>query len=151
MIIAHPAWAAPYVGARYAKNGRTLEDGFDCIGLYLAIVRREAGIDLPEYDGPPWEGARTVKALGDAAEAFRNRFVEIDAGDVCAFDAVLLLSHRQPVHIGCVTTPGFMLHIDGSGADAVIESYLKSDYKDRIAGFYRPALRPPSCAIEAAA
>lgn len=145
MTRAHPAWAAPYIGARYKKGGRTLAEGLDCIGLFLLTEREAGGFDLPEYDGPPWEGSRSVRALGRAAEAFASRFIEISAGSEQAFDAVLLRSFRQPVHIGLVTSPGFMLHIE-EGCDAVIESYRSVHWKNRIAGFYRPHLKAEAAA-----
>lgn len=135
-----PAWAGAYVGARYIKAGRARETGFDCIGLYLSVVQREAGIALPEYDGPPWEGAKSVRALGAAAEAFAERFVEVERGREVCFDAILLRMRRQPIHIGCVLAPGLMLHIE-EGCDAVIESYRSVQWCNSIEGFYRPLLK----------
>lgn len=136
--LALPAWVGRYVGARYEKAGRG--PTFDCIGLYLGVVGREAGIPLPEYDGPPWEDAKDVKALGAAAASFADRFSEIAPGTEQTFDAVLLKMRRQPIHIGIVIHRGLMLHIE-EACDAVVESYRSKAWENRIVGFYRPELK----------
>lgn len=136
-----PAWAEPYPGTPYLKGGRYERDGAcDCIGLTLAVIRREAGIALPEYDGPPWERARDVKQLAVAADAFSSRFVEIEAGQEQVFDAICLSAFRQPVHCGVVVAPGWMLHIE-QGCEAVIESYRGLAWKNKVVGFFRPQLK----------
>ena len=61
---------------------------------------------------------------------------EVPAGEEAPFDGVLMREGRFPRHIGMVTTPGRLLHVD-HGETSRIESYRAGFMACRIVGFYR--------------
>lgn len=141
-----PAWCAPYIGAPYAKGGRTLE-GADCIGFFLLLQRERHGRELPEYDGPLFEQGRTRKdtqahiaTMAQSAEAFASLFEPIEAGSEAEGDAVLLRMRGAPMHIAYVVRRGVMLHL-ADEASSCAEDYTQRIWEKRVVGFYRATLR----------
>lgn len=137
--VAQPLWADRYVGAPYDENARigSVERGFSCWGLFAAVRREVFASSIADYDGPMLNGrARNADEVGAAAAAFASRFAPVAPGAEREGDAVLLRLRGAPIHIGIVTRPGWMLHVDGP-AGAAIEPYLTGEWAHRIIGFYR--------------
>lgn len=152
-----PAWTARYVGAPYADDASVGGPPYNCWGLVAAVLRDEFGFDSSDYDGPVWAQspgrARSAQAaaMGEAArsfaermvrggaEAFAARFDPIAAGQEREGDLVLMRVRGHPIHVGVVTAPGEMLHIERH-ADACRENYRSGGWRLRVAGFYRPML-----------
>lgn len=131
-----PAYVANYIGAPYEDEGAPPKS-FNCWQLFAHIQRCERGVKLPDYDGPVWAGKAGLADMRAAAEAFADRFRDVNACEAQEGDAILLRLQGAPIHIGLVVAPGWMLHIN-KGIDACVESYRAPHWTHRITGFYRP-------------
>jgi len=123
----------PFVGLSYVDNGRSLE-GVDCWGL-VWLASAAAGHELPSYHDRYVLGAdREELAALIAGEL--PAWDEIAAGHERSMDCVLMREGHLARHIGIVTRPGFVLHIE-RGRSSVIETYRSGLLRHRVIGFYR--------------
>lgn len=145
-IPAAAAWAAPYVGLAYVKDSRPASlaeaqrRGVFCWSLFALVQRERFGFDIAEYEGPIFDSRRDAAAIGEAARAFADRFVEIPAGYEREGDAVLLRLFGVPLHVGVVVAPGWMLHAAEHSDSACVE-YRDVEWRDRVIAFYRAEYR----------
>lgn len=130
-----PAWVARYVGLPYRMYGRDL-DGVDCWGLVNLIWDREFGQPLPLYRGVGWHEQIGAQRLGQDALEHAQHFEVVPAGQERLGDGILIMLRAQPIHVGLVIAPGFMLH-SLEGADSCLEAYDRPFWARRIKGFYR--------------
>jgi cell wall-associated NlpC family hydrolase len=137
-----PAWVGPWIGVRYDADAKpkSLEEahriGAYCWSFFALAIRSQFGVSIDEYDGPLYHGRRTAREVGEAADAFAQRFRKIEDGAEQAGDAILLRMTGVPIHIGLVVAPGLMLHIE-EGCDSAWERYRDRTWKDRIVAFHR--------------
>ncbi|MGE0699041.1 MAG: C40 family peptidase [Hyphomicrobiaceae bacterium] len=134
-----PTWVQRYRNIPYLEGGRT-RAGLDCWGLVTLVWREEMGVALPSHDGLFWAKGCDMKALGAQIDTFRGDYDPVPAGEEQPLDGVLLRLSGQPIHIGLVVCPGWMLHI-ARGIDTTIEEYRGALWRHRVLGFYR--YRPP--------
>ena len=130
-----PLWAADYVGIPYAPYGRSRE-ACDCWGLVNLVWDREFGQPLPLYRGVGWHEQIGAQRLGTDALAHAGHFDEVPAGQEQLGDGILIMLRGQPIHVGLVIAPCFMLH-SLHGADSCLEAYDRPFWSRRIKGFYR--------------
>lgn len=132
-----PAWLADYIGIPYVTGGRTRE-GADCWGLFALVWRERLGAEPPDYDGPLWQAGADPQAIGAAADAFAERFREIELADARLGDGLLFRLRGQPIHLAMVVDPAVrvMLHTQ-DGVDACLERYATPAWERRILGAYR--------------
>jgi cell wall-associated NlpC family hydrolase len=116
------------IGVKYKPHGRTVEEGFDCYGLALAVLERE-GIHLPDmadYDANQKDqsAARAILERGIPHEKLdrpeKNCLVEIT---VCGV----------PNHVGVCVGGGEFIHATKYGV--AVEPLWR--WKKRIQGYYR--------------
>ncbi|NLI60437.1 MAG: C40 family peptidase [Clostridiales bacterium] len=70
-----------YKNAKFLHNGRSLEEGIDCLG-FIILFYRDLGVELPNDDGKPIEDdwfkrdpnryIRAIKSLGFREVKFRD-------------------------------------------------------------------------------
>jgi cell wall-associated NlpC family hydrolase len=121
-----------FVGIPYLDKGRGIA-GCDCWGLVCMAFRELRGIELPSY-------AERYVTASDRLAMARLIAGELDnwqeVGDEQTFDAVLIREGNFPRHIGLVTSPGMVLHVE-PGETSRIERCRSGILKNRIVGFYR--------------
>lgn len=125
-----------YVGLPWCDKGRDIA-GVDCYGLLRLVYRELRGIELASYvEDYPSAADRAATAALISGELDGGVWHQINDGTETIYDAVLITEARLPRHIGLVTEPGRMLHID-RGSSSVIERYRTGIYAHRIAGLFR--------------
>jgi cell wall-associated NlpC family hydrolase len=133
-----PAWCAPYVGLPYERGARGPER-FDCWGLLMLVLGREAGLPIPPYDGVIWDRTDPVQRRACAATIAEQReahWTPVEPGAEQAFDCVVLSIAGRPLHVGVIAGPGWMLHAS-EGAESAVERYDGIIWRDRVDGFWR--------------
>jgi cell wall-associated NlpC family hydrolase len=123
-----------FVGLDYVDQGRSF-NGVDCYGLLRLVYIELLGIFLPSYDTKNIN-SEDRKATADLISGELDPWLKIEVGLEIPLDAVLVRVGRDVMHIGLVTVPGKMLHIE-DGDLSKIEPYRTGKLKHRIAGFYR--------------
>ncbi len=123
-----------FVGIPYLDRGRSIV-GLDCWGLLWMVYRELRGIELQSYAGRYVTGAdreATAQLIKGELSAWR----EVAAGEEKTFDGVLMREGKFPRHIGIVTRPGMVLHVQ-EGETSRIERYRFGILANRVVGFYR--------------
>lgn len=123
-----------FVGVPYLDRGRSAA-GCDCWGLLHLVYRELLGIELPSYCDR-YVSAADRKAMARLIGGELGDWVEVPEGQEQTFDGVLMREGRYPRHIGIVTVPGMLLHVQ-SGVTSRIERYRWGSLKNRVVGFYR--------------
>jgi cell wall-associated NlpC family hydrolase len=126
--------ATRFVGLPYIDKGRGF-DGCDCWGLLWLVYRDLRGVELPSYAERYVTGADRAAMAALIADEL-DPWTEIAAGQEHAFDGVLMREGRAIRHIGIVTEPGLLLHVQ-DGQSSQIERYRSGPLKHRVVGFYR--------------
>lgn len=137
------SWAASYLDVPFVDRGSSRE-GCDCYGLFVTIARERLGISIPDYPEIP-QGANLAKIRAILTAAQGPQWEEIAPGSEQPFDAVLMRSiisdgerrHSRPIHIGCVTKPGTMIHIQEKTGVSIVNYRRDPMIKNRVTGFYR--------------
>lgn len=123
-----------FVGIPYLDKGRGIV-GLDCWGLLHLVYREVRGIELPSYSDRYVTGADR-EAMARLISGELDDWREIEAGREQAFDGVLMREGKFPRHIGVVTQPGMLLHVE-RGETSRIERYRTGLFANRIVGFFR--------------
>lgn len=126
-----------FIGIPYLDKGRG-RSGLDCWGLVRLVYRDLLGIDLPSYLDR-YMTAADRKAIAALIAGELDPWQQIGAGQEVMFDAVLMREGRLSRHIGLVTEPGRVLHVN-EGHTSRIEPYRHGLLANRVVGFYRLAL-----------
>lgn len=123
-----------FVGIPYLDRGRSLV-GCDCWGLLREVYRELRGIDLPSYSDR-YVTAADRRALSALIADELEPWDEVVRGQERAFDGVLMREAGVVQHIGVVTAPGQVLHVE-RGETSRIERYRTGPLSHRVVGFYR--------------
>lgn len=130
---AAPAFAAPYIGIRYADKGRD-RSGIDCWGICRLVLAEVFGVALPDYadqyrDGEDWPaiGAAVRAGLADGWQ----RTEQPRAGDL-----VILRIAARPWHCALMLDSVRFLHA-APGDSTKIERLDNPRWARRIEGIYR--------------
>lgn len=137
------SWAASYLDVPFKDRGSTRE-GCDCWGLICDIFSSQRGIHLSDYPEIP-EGANLAKIKAILSAAKGPQWADIPAGKEQPFDVVLMRSiisvddrrHSRPIHIGCVLSPGVMIHIQRDSGVSIVNYRKDIMIRNRVTGFYR--------------
>ena len=136
MLPSIPSWAAEYIGLPFCAHGRS-RNGADCWGLVRLILAGRFGLVLPSYA----EGYETVEDAAEIGRLIRGEMVSwrpVPWEAARAGDVVLMRLLGQPMHVGVVVAPGWMLHIE-DGIDSCLERYDGAKWRRRVLGIYRHA------------
>lgn len=136
-------WPEAYLSIPFKDRGESREDGYDCWGLVKAIYQEQRGIILPDYAEIP-AGANLTKLRAILAAARGLQWQAVPAGEEQPFDVVLMKAlftvderiHSRPIHIGCVITPGTLIHIESTGV-SIAEYRRNHMLRNRVTGFFR--------------
>lgn len=130
-----------WLSTRFVLGGRDRATGLDCWGLYRAIVREVAGIDLGEH-GQVRDYASIAREFTSAASGALWR--QIDPADDRPTDLVLMTGlmradgrlHQAPLHVGCVVEPGLEIDIEET------TGVMVRPYRDTLRRPALPTIRP---------
>lgn len=123
-----------FVGIPYLDKGRSFV-GLDCWGLLHLVFRELHGIELPSYAERYVTGADR-EAMARLIANEMEDWQEVTPGREKTFDGVLMREGKFPRHIGIVTQPGMLLHVE-QGETSRIERYRSGIIANRIVGFFR--------------
>lgn len=139
-MAAIPDWVERYIGIPYVESGRdpAADGGLDCWGLLVLIWREQYGVDLPIYDGPHWAKGADRAAIAAAIRAEQERYLDVAPGTEREGDGILLRLLGQPLHVGLVVAPGWMIHTHETAA-VCVERYDGMAWARRVLGFRRPS------------
>lgn len=114
------------LGTKFKVHGRSKEEGFDCYGLAIEVLRRN-GIVLKDVFYDDLKNRKTVHdnlhcviPSVKLEKPQRNCIIEISV-------------HGEPLHIGVYIGNGMMIHTT-SEKNVVIEPLRR--YKNKILGYY---------------
>ncbi len=125
-----------FKSAKFVHNGRSLEEGIDCLGFIIAFYK-EFGVDIPSDDGrfidEDWyktEPLRYIKAI----KKFSSK--EVKFGDLRPLDMIYLAISRNIItHTGIMINKKEFVHM--SPKSGFLISKLERHWKKR----YRGAIR----------
>jgi cell wall-associated NlpC family hydrolase len=123
-----------FVGIPWVNRGRSIV-GCDCWGLVWMVYRDLRGIELPSYSDR-YVTAKDRDAIAALIAGEIDPWDEIPAGQEMPFDAALMHESGIVRHIGIVTAPGRLLHVE-RGETSRIERYREGVLLHRLSGFYR--------------
>lgn len=121
------------IGVPYLDGGRTTQDGMDCYGLFLYVMR-ELGVDLPD-----WEYTAGWVESGEQlfAENYYRYADRIEACDARPGDAILFRGKRKIVsHIAVYLGDDRFLHVTESIGVHIGITYHQP-YNRMLEAFYR--------------
>ncbi|MEM6738939.1 MAG: NlpC/P60 family protein [Pseudomonadota bacterium] len=122
-------WSDPWVGLPFEKLGRG-PHAYDCLGLYLALVRERLGRELPDPRLTIMDAVRD-RRVG----ALRAEFVRVK--EAREGDALLFFFGRTAFHVGYALGARDMLHV-GEGMDgSAIERWASPLWREKLEGIYR--------------
>lgn len=127
-------WTDDYIGLPFRPDGRD-RTGLDCWGLYRLVLRERSGLDLPDYLGV-YTAADAVSLRAAAAMMDREESLWTPVSTPAPFDLIRMRRGPLGAHVGCVVSPGLMLHIQEGGTSR-LDHYDWSDWASRVVGFYR--------------
>lgn len=123
-----------FVGLPYIDRGRDIL-GCDCWGLARLVTEKLRGITLPSFS-EEYETSEDLEAVDELIRGKMQPWDIVPKGHEQKFDFALIREGRLPSHIGVVTAPDRVLHIE-KGSTSRIERYKSGPLKFRLVGFYR--------------
>lgn len=139
-----PAWSGDYVGLSWLPRGRA-RPSVDCWGLVRLLELERFRIELPLLDEHGWESGdheltpeaerkRQLIAMIAAEEA--KRWIEVAPREARAGDVVTFAILGEPLHVGAVVAPGWMVHIR-AGAGSTCQEYDGREWRHRLRHVHR--------------
>jgi len=133
-----PGWWNGYVGTPFRWGG-SARDGVSCWGLVCMVLDEVFGVTLPRESDVEHVVAKTSD--GELAAAFKAHATTVPLGEERAGDLLQMWGvyqgRRVPLHVGIVTQPGQVLHVE-QGTCAVVEDYRRSPRaRWRVIGAWR--------------
>jgi len=128
-------WSDDLIGLPWKEKGRGRE-GTDCWGLVRLAFAEKRKIGLPSYHDA-YASTLDCEAIEHTIDHEMAGLVErVEPADVLPWDFVLMREGDQAVHVGLVTTPGRMLHIERGQTSGVVR-LADAEFRLRIVGFFR--------------
>lgn len=114
------------IGCKYKIHGRSKEEGFDCLGLDIEVLRRN-GIEIPDvdYDNP--------EQYEDVFFEMQNK-VEYEKIDFPEKLCIMVIRVRgEPTHTGIYLGDGLFIHATKDGVR--VEPLHR--WEKRVEGYYK--------------
>lgn len=126
-----------FIGVPWKEDGRDFS-GCNCWGLArLARQVLEGKNDLPSYLGEYSVPLRYRELERMIAAEKDLSWTRVDMGQERQGDFILLIKRKFATHVGYVTKPGWMLHIE-QGINSVHVPYPSGEHPlSKIEGIYR--------------
>lgn len=102
-------WIEKYVGIPFVDGGREIS-GLDCWGLVRLVLKNECNVDVPSYGEISADELSQV-AREVASECSKEPWHPV-AGKPLMFDVAVMHRRKSPVHVGIMTDPEHLLHIE---------------------------------------
>ena len=113
------------LGVRFRLHGRSKEEGFDCYGLVIEVLKRN-GIEIPDIY------YSSLKEDDSKWEYFNSYFEKVEKPEINCIVEISSLSQRRG-HMAVYIGEGYIIHsLIKTGV--VIEKL--SRYEHRIEGYY---------------
>lgn len=115
------------IGCKFTVHGRTKEEGFDCYGLAIEVLRRN-GIELPDV---------FYSDLSQSLQIERQLMASIQVTKIDNYEKnciILITNNGEPTHIGIYIGEGMMIH-SVRNIGVVLEPVKR--WKPRIKGLYK--------------
>lgn len=127
-------WINRWVGIPYKECGRG-PDGYDCLGLFLAIQKERFDRELPDPACTMLEAVKNnvVESLKPLARHIRV------PGEVREGDALLFAVGQRTLHLGYAVSSYDMLHVEKYGLGSVVEKWNGGKWLPSFRGAYRLA------------
>ena len=114
------------LGCKYKEHGRTKEEGFDCYGLLIEIMRRN-GIDFPDMF------YLTKQEHGKVSDELFNKIHYKQYEKPQKMCIIVFNIRDRPTHVGVYLGDGYFIHsIEKVGV--VVEPL--SRWANRVKGYY---------------
>jgi cell wall-associated NlpC family hydrolase len=119
------------IGSRYKPHGRTPEEGLDCYGVAILLLR-EIGVDMPDVFYPDTEQETNHRVLESMKCSIPNvKLEKPEPGCIIEFSVF-----GEPAHIGVYLGVDGGLFIHASRNYGVCAEML-SRWRQRVVGYYR--------------
>lgn len=138
-----PLWVLPYIGVPFVDRGRDPDIGLDCWGLVRLVMADRAGILLDSLQVSESDYRAVTNEIVLAQQSYE--WTAVKAGEERELDVAEMTWpvkvegqwRHEPLHVGIVVYPGWLLHIERSTA-SMLSPYL-SDQRvgRRIIGYWR--------------
>lgn len=126
-------WFGKYIGLPFVDGGRDFK-GVDCWGLVRLVFKNELDVDIPSYgDISAVELSKVAREI--AQESVREPWLPV-IGPIQVFDVAVMHKRRAPIHVGIMTGPNQLLHIEKS-TSAVHVPIIHPTIKFRSAAMFR--------------
>ena len=118
------------IGVPYKVHGRSKEEGFDCLGLDIEVLRRN-GIEIPDvnYDNPE-EYENVFIKMHSKVEYKKIDFPQ----ELCI---IVFRIKNEPTHTGIYIGDGLFIHATKKGVSA--EPLHR--WERRVEGYYKVSRR----------
>ncbi|WP_425447790.1 C40 family peptidase [Dethiothermospora halolimnae] len=125
-----------YRNAKFKHNGRSLEEGIDCLG-FIILFYREFGVDIPNDDGRPIEEDWYKKEPDRYIRAIKNmNLKEVKVKDLQPLDMVYFAVSRNIItHTGIMINKRQFIHM--SPKSGFLISKLERHWLRRFRGAMR--------------
>jgi hypothetical protein len=110
--------ARTFLGIPYKWGGSSVEEGFDCSGLSMAVYQLN-GLNLPRHSRTQWDYGRSVSATA------------LEKGDLVFF---AMASKKRIDHVGIYVGDGRFIHAPSRGKDIRISSLHSRYFTERYVG-----------------
>lgn len=115
------------IGVKFTVHGRSIEEGFDCYGLAIEVLRRN-GITLPDVF---YDNLDTRKELHEELHASIPHQKIENPEKNCIIEIAV---HGEPIHIGVYIGYGLVIHTTYK-TGVIIEPL--AHFRKRILGCYK--------------
>ena len=115
------------LGVKYTSHGRTKEEGFDCYGIAIEVLKR-AGINMPDvfYN----ETNQKKEIIAKIKKLVSYEKIE----NPVKWCIIMFILHEQPMHIGVYLGNGQFIHATRN-VGVVVEPIHR--YRSKIEGYYK--------------
>lgn len=115
------------IGVPYKVHGRSIEEGFDCYGIAIEVLKRNGLLleDVFYKDSLEFESTRD-KVIGSLSLEKIEKMEELSIIEISCFGV--------PSHIGVYLGQGQMIHSTKATGVCIVPIHI---YKNRIRGIYK--------------
>ena len=114
------------IGCKYKVHGRSKEEGFDCLGLDIEVLRRY-GIEIPDVD---YENPEEYE---DVFIEMQNK-VSYEKVDFPKKLCIIVIKVRgEPTHTGIYLGGGLFIHATKTG----VRAEPLHRWENRVEGYYK--------------